>query len=108
MKFNRNFAKLENGVLTYAPVPLVIDGENVWTNDETIYLEQGYYKVVRTEVPVNEGFYYTEYWEIEGDEIVQKWEEHVVEPEPEEPEPVPEPDVWDEMAIAIAEGVNEV
>lgn len=28
-------------------------------------------------------------------------------PEP-EPEPIPEPDVWDEMAIAIAEGVNEV
>lgn len=28
-------------------------------------------------------------------------------PEP-EPEPIPEPDVWDEMAVAISEGVNEV
>lgn len=30
-------------------------------------------------------------------------------PEPEPiPEPEPEPDVWDEMAVAISEGVNEV
>ena len=28
--------------------------------------------------------------------------------QPEEPVPAPEPTVWDEMAVAILEGVNEV
>ena len=34
---NKSFGKLENGALYYAPLPLVINGENIWTNIEKIY-----------------------------------------------------------------------
>lgn len=88
MTINKKYAKLENGALIYAPTPLIINDEPVWTNDESIYLEQGYYNVVLTDKPVKEGYYYTSYWEIEGSNIVQKWEEHekIVIP-PIEPDP---------------------
>lgn len=77
MKYNHNFAILgEGGLLTYAPRPLVIDDNVVYTNDSTIYIENGYYPIVKTEQPVKEGYYYTEYYEQVENEIVQKWAEH--------------------------------
>lgn len=84
MAYNYHFAKLnESGGLEYAPLPLVINGENVWTNIEAEYNALGFYEIKRTEMPEKEGFYYTDFWELAENKIVQRWEEH------ENPVPVP-------------------
>ncbi len=84
MAYNYKYAKLdESGALEYAPHPLVIDDVKVWTNIESAFNELGFYKIEKTEAPIKEGFYYTDYWELSDNKIIQKWEEH------EEPEPEP-------------------
>ena len=84
MTNNFKYAKLnESGALEYAPLPLVINGEKVWTNIEGTYNEQGYYLIERTDTPIKEGYYYTDYWELSDNKIVQRWQEH------ESPVPVP-------------------
>lgn len=83
-RYNRNFAKVnESGELEFAPLPLVINGDNVWTNIPEAYIENGYYPIERTKAPEKEGFYYTDFWAFENNKCVQKWEEHEI---PEEPE----------------------
>lgn len=84
MAYNYKYAKLdESGELEYAPLPLVINGENVWTNIEGEYNKLGFYEITKTEMPEKEGYYYTVFWELENNKIVQRWEEH------ENPVPVP-------------------
>lgn len=84
MRCNYKFAKLdESGGLEYAPLPLVINGENVWTNIEAEYNALGFYEIKRTEMPEKEGYYYTDFWELAENKIVQRLEEH------ENPVPVP-------------------
>lgn len=93
MAYNYKFAKPnESGALEYAPVPLVIDGKNVWTNEEAKYNSLGYYEIVRTEMPEKEGYYYTAYWTLEENKLIEKWEEHE--------NPVPEPTEEAEYAEA--------
>ncbi len=100
--YNRSFGKLnEHGNLEYAPSPLVVDGENIWTNIPETYLAQGYYPLIRTEMPEKEGFYHTSYWEQDGETIIQRWEEH------KNPEPV-EVVTEEELQAAIREGVNSI
>ena len=88
MRYNYRLAKVkEDGGLEYAPLPLVINGENVWTNIESEYNKLGFYEIKRTEMPEKEGYYYTDYWELSENKIVQRWEEHenpVYEPTEEE------------------------
>lgn len=77
MEKNRNFGKLdESGNIEYAPLPLVIDGENFWTNDPEKHLAQGYYPVIRTDKPVEEGFFFAEYFEFEEGNIIQYWKRY--------------------------------
>lgn len=93
MANNYRFAKLnESGALEYAPVPLVINGVNVWTNIEAEYNKLGFYEIKRTEMPEKEGYYYTDYWELENNKIVQRWEEHE--------NPIPEPTEEEQYAEA--------
>lgn len=88
MANNFKFAKInESGRLEYAPLPLVIDGVNVWTNIEAEYNALGFYEIMRTAMPEKEGYYYTDFWELSENKIVQRWEEHespVYEPTEEE------------------------
>lgn len=93
MAYNYKYAKIkEDGALEYAPVPLVINGENVWTNIEGEYNTLGFYEIKRTEMPEKEGFYYTDYWELAENKIVQRWEEHE--------NPIPEPTEEEQYAEA--------
>ena len=93
MAYNYKFAKIkEDGGLEYAPLPLVINGENVWTNIEAEYNALGFYEIKRTEMPEKEGFYYTDYWELENNKIVQRWQEHE--------NPIPEPTEEEQYAEA--------
>lgn len=103
-KYNRNFAKLnEGGSLVYAPLPLAVNEENVWTNVPEVYIGQGYYPIVKTEMPEKEGFYYTSYWAIEKKKCVQKWEEHEIIPEEPVSEEVTEEVIAEEIVEESAE-----
>ena len=93
MSYNYKFAKIkEDGALEYAPLPLVINGVNVWTNEEAKYNALGFYEITRTEMPEKEGYYYTVFWELENNKIVQRWEEHEA--------PIPEPTEEEQYAEA--------
>lgn len=85
MKFNPLYASVnEDGTLAYAPVPLVIDGVNVWTNIPEKYTQAGYYPVENTEMPVKDGYCYTSRYELLDGKALQVWDEHEV--------PIPEPE----------------
>ena len=93
MRHNYKFAKIkEDGALEYAPLPLVINGENVWTNIEAEYNALGFYEIKRTAIPEKEGFYYTDFWELADNKIVQRWQEHE--------NPIPEPTEEEQYAEA--------
>lgn len=93
MTYNYKFARLdESGELEYAPLPLVINGEKVWTNIEGEYNKLGFYEITKTEMPEKEGYYYTVFWELENNKIVQRWEEHEA--------PIPEPTEEEQYAEA--------
>ena len=68
-----------------APRPLRIDGEDIITTDETIYNENGYYRLVRENMPSSTQVaapgeepakkdVYLPYYEREGNIIYQRWE----------------------------------
>ena len=93
MAYNYKYAKIkEDGAIEYAPLPLVINGENVWTNIEAEYNALGFYEIKRTEMPEKEGYYYTDFWELADNKIVQRWQEHE--------NPVPEPTEEEQYAEA--------
>ena len=93
MAKNFRYAKLdENSNFEFAQLPLVIDGVNVWTNIEAEYNKLGFYEITRTEMPEKEGYYYTDFWELENNKIVQRWQEHE--------NPVPEPTEEEQYAEA--------
>lgn len=103
-KYNMNFGKITGDYgVEYAPSPLVIDGENVWTNIPETYFAQGYYPVIKTEMPEKEGYHYISYWEQENGSVVQKWEEHEI-----PPEPIAEVATEEDINQAIQEGVNSI
>jgi hypothetical protein len=83
-RYYNNFGKLENGRAIFAPKPIIVDGEKIWTNREDLHRLAGYFPVVRTDMPFREGFYYTEDWQIEGEvpNLVEHWVEHALETEP--------------------------
>lgn len=98
---NRNFAKSEDGIsLEFAPSEFDFNGVHYnATNSEEVYNAIGYFRFERTEAPSKEGFYFTPFYELENNVLLQKWEEH--ENPPEEPE-----DSFELLDI-ITEGVIE-
>lgn len=109
MGITDKFGRVVNGAVQYAPKPLVINGQRMWTNNATIYHQNGWFTVRRTPMPTKEGFYYTEYWEEdeEGYEVVQRWREHeIVEPEPSEIDMLTERvGMIDEVITALMEDI---
>lgn len=76
-KENRDFGKLIDGQLQYAPMPLKINGVSVYTNVRNTYFKEGYSAIVRTEMPSKEGYYYTSSWQqTDSRTITEVWEEH--------------------------------
>lgn len=58
-----------------APRPLRIDGKDIFTTDETIYNENGYYRLEQEPYPKDETHYYNPYYELIDNVIWQKWEQ---------------------------------
>ena len=55
-----------------APIPLLISGKNIFTNDENTYNENGYYRLVREEYPQDTNSYTVAY-ELKDSVIYMKW-----------------------------------
>ena len=70
---NRNFGKLENGALVYAPSPLIIDGLQAFTNDAVILLSHGYKPIVQTDAPTQTGYHAVASWTESATQITQTW-----------------------------------
>ena len=55
-----------------APKPLKIGGKDVFTNNEQIHNENGYYRLIRAEYPQDDNIYFPKY-KLESNVIVQEW-----------------------------------
>lgn len=92
--FNINYGKLVNEHTQYLRLPVqltaditingVVHPAGSWlsTDNEASILELGYKPIIRTDMPIKEGYYYTETWAETDMAIVQEWEEHEI---PEDP-----------------------
>lgn len=108
MKANRYFAKSEDGKsLEYAPSEFNYNGVHYnATNSEEIYNAIGYFRFEHTTMPFKDGFFYTPFYEVEDNILVEKWEEHEFSDEP--VEPTGEYATDEELQAAIREGVNSI
>ena len=94
---NRNFGKLVDGALTYAPRSLVIDGREIWNPRAETYARAGYLPVVEASPsdPPREGYHWTpDGWEERDGAIRRVWRE--------EANPPPPPRRWTKLAIETA------
>jgi hypothetical protein len=67
------FYKLINETtIQRAPRPLVINDEHVFTNSEAIHNEQGYFRLLTSDYPQDDNFYFPKY-KLIGTLIVQEW-----------------------------------
>lgn len=66
------YGKLVDGELRGAPRPIRTADGDVFTNDPSIYLANGYKPIILTEYPSDSG-YYTESWTETESEIKQIW-----------------------------------
>ena len=68
------YGKLINGELRGAPRPIRTENGDVFTNDPSIYLANGYKPIITAEYP-SDGKYYTGSWTETETEITQVWTE---------------------------------
>lgn len=102
---NLNFAKTKDGYsLEYAPSEFDYKGVHYnATNSEEIYNDLGYLRLVRTDTPYKDGYYFTAFYEVENNTLVEKWQEH------EESKVIPDEVATEEdIQNAIVEGVNSI
>jgi len=94
---NRNFGKLIDGAVTYAPRSLVIDGREIWNPRAETYARAGYLPVVEASPsdPPREGYHWApDGWEEREGAIRRTWRE--------EANPPPPPRRWTKLAIETA------
>lgn len=68
--------KIIDGVLTYPPHRIVIDGMQIWNPTETQLMQAGYKTITETpmpEEPAPEGQHYEALYTDSGDTITQSW-----------------------------------
>ena len=68
------YGKLVDGELRGAPRPIRTENGDVFTNDPSIYLANGYKPIITAEYP-SDGKYYTDSWTETETEITQVWTE---------------------------------
>ena len=68
------YGKLVNGELHGAPRPIRTENGDVFTNDPSIYLANGYKPIILTDSP-SDGKTYISSWTETDTEIVQTWTE---------------------------------
>ena len=100
---NRNFGKLVDGAIAYAPRSLVIDGREIWNPRAETYAQAGYLPVVEASPsdPPREGYHWTpDGWEERDGAIRRVWRE--------EANPPPPPRRWTRLDILTALGESDM
>lgn len=78
---NYNYGRFINEKFEYAPRVLIIDDVRIINPKEEHYLQAGYKKIIKTEMPVKEGYYYTSKIINNNSIPTQEWKEHKIEGE---------------------------
>ena len=71
----RFYEVINKNTIKSAPRPLRIDGQDIFTTDEALYNEYGYYRLEREPYPEDETHYHNPYYELIDNVIWQKWEQ---------------------------------
>ena len=77
-------AKLVNGVLSYAPKKIIVDGKTIFNPPETLLKEQGYKDVETSSAPAvsTQTQQAVPSWQEQENKIVQSWEVRPTQPDP--------------------------
>lgn len=78
------YAKLINNYPSYAPNPILVDGNWIGNPPGSVYEEQGYKSVVYNDMPAEspgEGMMWSEKWTEDAEHIYRGWEA-IAQPEP--------------------------
>lgn len=75
---NRNFGKLINGKLQYAPNPLVSRDVVISNPSKIEYVERGFLPISIDEKPIKEGSAFVPYYVKTDTAIMKKWREIVL------------------------------
>lgn len=78
------YAKFINATqIEYAPKSVTYNGRFIINPPPDILINLGYLPFVKTDMPVEDNCYYTPYYEVKDNQILQKWERHEIEEQPE-------------------------
>lgn len=69
----RFYELISESKIAPAPRPLRIDGEDVFTNDESLYNEYGYYRLERKPYPTDRSKQFQPYYSLNDNVLVQDW-----------------------------------
>ena len=75
---NKDFGKLVNDKLQYAPNPLVKEGVVISNPSKFEYMARGFFPVVIDEKPIKEGSVFTPYFVKTDKAIIKKWKEIIL------------------------------
>lgn len=104
------YAKIINATqIEYAPKSAIYNGRFIINPPPDILINLGYLPFVKSDTPVEDNYYFTSFYEIEENQILQKWERHAIEEQPElTMDDITEILVEQEYRICLLElGVNE-
>lgn len=78
------YAKFVNATqIEYAPKSVTHNGRFIINPPPDILIDLGYMPVVKADMPVEGNCCFTPYYEVENNNIFQKWERHEIEEQPE-------------------------
>ena len=71
------YAKLINSTqIVYAPKTVTHNGRFIINPPPDILIDLGYLPIIKSDMPVEDNCYFTPLYEIENNQILQKWERH--------------------------------
>lgn len=78
------YAKLINLTqLEHAPKSVTYNGRFIINPPPEILTDLGYLPIIKSDTPVEDNCYFTPFYEIEDNQILQKWERYEIEEQPE-------------------------
>lgn len=69
--------------IEYVPESVSHNGKYIINPPPDIFIDLGYLPVVKSDMPADDSCYFTPFYEIENNQILQKWERHEIVEQPE-------------------------
>lgn len=78
------YAKFINATqIEYAPKSVTHNSRFIINPLPEILTDLGYLPIIKSDTPIEDNCYYTPYYEVKDNQILQKWERHEIEEQPE-------------------------